>query len=79
MVCRVSRASHSESRSGRIGGVPGNSGTIRQDGRVASYILNPDAVAHAETLIRGGQYVLDSDWGEVQPHDLLQLLDRTSA
>ena len=34
---------------------------------MASYILNPDAVAHAETLIRGGQYVLDSDWGEVQP------------
>ena len=34
---------------------------------MASYTLNPDAVAHAERLIRGGQYVLDSDWGEVQP------------
>jgi hypothetical protein len=34
---------------------------------VASYTVNPDAVAHAEKLIRGRQYVLDSDWGEVQP------------
>jgi len=38
-----------------------------QDGGVASYTVNPDAVAHAEKLIRAGQYVLDSDWGEVQP------------
>jgi hypothetical protein len=34
---------------------------------VASYTVNPDAVAHAEKLIRERQYVLDSDWGEVQP------------
>ena len=34
---------------------------------MAKYIVNPDAVAHAERLIRGRQYVLDSDWGEVQP------------
>ena len=34
---------------------------------MASYSVNPDAVAHAERLIRSGQYVLDSDWGEVQP------------
>jgi hypothetical protein len=34
---------------------------------VASYTVNPDAVAHAERLIRNRQYVLDSDWGEVQP------------
>jgi hypothetical protein len=33
---------------------------------VASYTLNPDAVAHAERLIRQRQYVLDSDWGDVQ-------------
>jgi len=39
---------------------------------VASYTVNPDAVAHAEKLIRGGQYVLDSDWGEVQPDAKLQ-------
>ncbi len=34
---------------------------------MASYTVNPDAVAHAERLIRNRQYVLDSDWGEVQP------------
>ena len=36
-------------------------------GHVASYTVNPDAVAKAERLIRNRQYVLDSDWGEVQP------------
>ena len=34
---------------------------------VASYTVNPAAVAHAEKLIRNRQYVLDSDWGEAQP------------
>ena len=34
---------------------------------MASYTVNPDAVAHAERLIRNHQYVLDSDWGDVQP------------
>ena len=34
---------------------------------MAKYSVNPDAVAQAERLIRGRQYVLDSDWGEVQP------------
>jgi hypothetical protein len=34
---------------------------------VASYTVNPDAVARAEKMIRERQYVLDSDWGEVQP------------
>jgi hypothetical protein len=34
---------------------------------MASYSVNPDAVAHARRLIDGRQYVLDSDWGEVQP------------
>ena len=34
---------------------------------MARYTVNPDAVTHAERLIRGRQYVLDSDWGEVQP------------
>jgi hypothetical protein len=34
---------------------------------VASYTVNPDAVAQAEKLIRQRQYVLDSDWGDVQP------------
>jgi hypothetical protein len=34
---------------------------------MASYEVNDDAVAHARRLIEGKQYVLDSDWGEVQP------------
>ena len=34
---------------------------------MASYEVNPDAVAFAEKLIDGRQYVLDSDWGEAQP------------
>jgi len=34
---------------------------------MASYSLNPDAVAEAERLIGSHQYVLDSDWGLVQP------------
>ena len=34
---------------------------------MARYTVNPDAVAQAERLIRAKQYVLDSDWGEVQP------------
>jgi hypothetical protein len=29
--------------------------------------VNPDAVAHARRLIEGRQYVLESDWGDVQP------------
>jgi hypothetical protein len=40
---------------------------VSQDVNVASYTVNPDAVAHAERLIRNRQYVLDSDWGDVQP------------
>ena len=34
---------------------------------MASYSVNRRAVAHARKLIDGRQYVLDSDWGEVQP------------
>ena len=34
---------------------------------VASYSVNPDSVAWAQHLIDSGQYVLDSDWGKVQP------------
>jgi hypothetical protein len=34
---------------------------------VASYALNEEAVAHARRLIDARQYVLDSDWGDVQP------------
>jgi hypothetical protein len=38
-----------------------------QDVAVASYELNPAAVARARALIESRQYVLDSDWGAVQP------------
>ena len=34
---------------------------------MASYSVNPDAVTQAERLIDSRQYVLDSDWGQVQP------------
>jgi hypothetical protein len=34
---------------------------------MASYDVNPDAVAHCRELIEKKQYVLDSDWGQVQP------------
>jgi hypothetical protein len=34
---------------------------------MASYSLNERAVARAERLIDARQYVLDSDWGDVQP------------
>ena len=34
---------------------------------MATYEVNPAAVAHARRLIDARQYVLDSDWGEAQP------------
>ena len=34
---------------------------------MATYGVNQDAVAHATRLIDARQYVLDSDWGAVQP------------
>jgi hypothetical protein len=34
---------------------------------MASYTLNDHALARARRLIDARQYVLDSDWGEVQP------------
>lgn len=34
---------------------------------MASYSVNPEGVAWAQRLIDSGQYVLDSDWGKVQP------------
>jgi hypothetical protein len=34
---------------------------------MATYALNKAAVAHARKLIDGKQYVLDSEWGDVQP------------
>jgi hypothetical protein len=37
-------------------------------GEVAKYVLNERAVEKARRLIRGRQYVLDSDWGDAQPN-----------
>ena len=34
----------------------------------STYAVNPEGVAFARTLIAKKQYVLDSDWGEVQPN-----------
>ena len=34
---------------------------------MASYAVNERAVAHARKLIAGRQYVLTSEWGDVQP------------
>ena len=34
---------------------------------MARYQVNPDAIARARELIDARQYVLDSDWGDVQP------------
>jgi hypothetical protein len=34
---------------------------------MASYSVNPKAVAHARKLIDARKWVLDSDWGAVQP------------
>jgi hypothetical protein len=39
---------------------------------VASYSINKDAVKYARKLIDSKQYVLDSDWGEVQPRAAAQ-------
>jgi hypothetical protein len=35
---------------------------------MASYSVNERALARARQLIRGRQYVLNSDWGDVQPN-----------
>jgi hypothetical protein len=34
---------------------------------MASYAVNAEAIEHARRLIGSRQYVLDSDWGQVQP------------
>ena len=34
---------------------------------MASYDVNPEAVAYVRELIASRQYVLDSEWGDVQP------------
>jgi hypothetical protein len=37
------------------------------DGEMATYSVNPEAVLRARGLIEAKQYVLNSNWGEVQP------------
>ena len=39
---------------------------------MAKYTVNQAAVAKCRELINAKQYVLDSDWGEVQPNAELQ-------
>ncbi|MHA3703581.1 hypothetical protein ACXR2U_15500 [Jatrophihabitans sp. YIM 134969] len=34
---------------------------------MATYTVNPAGVAHTKRLIESRQYVLDSEWGDVQP------------
>ena len=45
----------------------GGASFVRQTSQVASYTINERAVARARALIDSRQYVLNSDWGEVQP------------
>jgi hypothetical protein len=45
---------------------------VVHNSRIASYTLNEHAVARAQELIESRQYVLDSDWGEVQPRAAAQ-------
>ena len=40
---------------------------LGQNAGMPSYSVNPAGVAHARRLIEARQYVLNSDWGEVQP------------
>ena len=39
---------------------------------MASYALNESAVGRARELIEARQYVLESDWGEIQPNAEVQ-------
>jgi hypothetical protein len=39
----------------------------RQDGVLANYSVNPDAIAHARWLVGARRYVLRSRWADLQP------------
>jgi hypothetical protein len=45
---------------------------LGREALMASYTVNPAAVAHARQLIDARQYVLRSDWGEVQPNAAME-------
>jgi hypothetical protein len=47
-------------------------GGVCQGEPMATYSLNKAAVEHARQLIDRRQYVLDSDWGEIQPNAAAQ-------
>jgi hypothetical protein len=67
LVPRSSRAVRTTPATGR----PARAWPCRHPGTlstVASYARNDAAVAHAARLIDARQYVLDSDWGDVQPN-----------
>src|SRR6185312_9419345 len=59
---QVTRPARPTIRSGNSCGAP-----RVYSGGMASYSVNDAAVEHARTLIEARQYVLDSDWGDVQP------------
>ena len=46
---------------------PGSRVAVRDNAAMASYSVNVRAVERAQQLIDARQYVLDSDWGDVQP------------
>jgi hypothetical protein len=65
---------HHPARGSGPSGVEGSLGSNRASGDglgqneiLASYSVNERALAHARQLIKSRQYVLRSDWGEVQP------------
>jgi hypothetical protein len=57
---------------GGDGAVPTAAWIACHGGCMASYTVNPEAVAQAHRLIDARQYVLNSDWGGVQPNAAAQ-------
>ncbi len=45
----------------------GSGGQLRQNESFASYSVNKRAIARARELIESRQYVVRSEWGQVQP------------
>ena len=57
-------------RAGQVFGVPPRNAMVAGDNHLvpkAKYEVNPAAVKRARELIDARQYVLNSDWGQVQP------------
>ena len=51
----------------RATGFKGRRACLSHNAQMASYVVNEHAMEKARRLIERRQYVLDSDWGEVQP------------